>query len=79
MALLSLYRYNFTSHIVWENYSLIRQLAEGNCVTLYWVPSYSGKVDNEVADEMALLSPMLIQSQPLGYRVILLGILSDIF
>ena len=40
--LLALRRYNFTTHIVWECYSLLCQLCESNCVTFYWVPGHSG-------------------------------------
>ena len=51
-ALLSLRRYNFTSCIVWECYSLLYQLAEGNCVTFYWVPGHLGIQGNEVTDKL---------------------------
>ena len=52
-ALLALRRYNITSYIVCECYSLLCQLAVGNRVTLYWVPGHSGVHGNEVADELA--------------------------
>ena len=52
-ASLALCRYNFNSCIVWECYSLLYQLAKGNCVTLYWVPGHSDIHGNEVADELS--------------------------
>ena len=52
-AFLVLRRYNFTSCIVWECYSLLCQFAEGNYVTRYWVPDHSGIQSNEVAYELA--------------------------
>ena len=52
-ALLALYRYNFTSCIVWEFYSLLCQLPGGNYVTLYQVLGHSGIQGNEVADDLA--------------------------
>ena len=51
--LLAFGRYNFTSHIVWECYSLLYQLCESNCVPLYWVPGHSGIQGNEVDDKLA--------------------------
>ena len=53
MALFALRRHNFASHIVWECYSLIYQLASGNSVTLYWVPDHLVIHGNEVAHLVA--------------------------
>ena len=82
VSLFALCRYNFTSHIIWECYTWLCQLAVGNIVTLYWVFGHSGIQGSEIADELGRNGssiPFLVLIQPLGYRVALLGILSLIF
>ena len=53
-------RYNITSWIVWECYSLLFHIVMGKRITLYWVFGYSGVHGSKVADELARNSSSIL-------------------